>query len=128
MIVEIHSERLIARSPVTYTNSHTVGGRRQDHRERERERTNEYFINEGNGISTILSFIQPSRARERDVMNWITFNYACSTHEGVHYRSKHVTQVQQQRPKSPTVTLTWHACKYKVHKLHQRYILKLRVT
>ena len=23
------------------------------------------------------------------------------------------------------VTLTWHACKYKVHKLHQRYILKL---
>ena len=26
--------------------------------------------------------------------------------------------------KSPRVTLTWHACKYKVHKLHQRYILK----
>ena len=23
------------------------------------------------------------------------------------------------------VTLTWHACKYKVHKLHQRYILFL---
>ena len=23
------------------------------------------------------------------------------------------------------VTLTWHACKQKVHKLHQRYILKL---
>ena len=22
------------------------------------------------------------------------------------------------------ITLTWHACKYKVHKLHQRYILK----
>ena len=22
------------------------------------------------------------------------------------------------------VTLTWHVCKYKVHKLHQRYILK----
>ena len=21
------------------------------------------------------------------------------------------------------VTLTWHACKYKVHKLHHRYIL-----
>ena len=32
---------------------------------------------------------------------------------------------QQQRPESPTVTLTWHACKYKVHKLHQRYILKM---
>ena len=28
----------------------------------------------------------------------------------------YVTQVQQQRPESPTVTLTWHACKYKVHK------------
>ena len=25
----------------------------------------------------------------------------------------------------PTVTLTWHVCKYKVHKLHQRYILNL---
>ena len=36
---------------------------------------------------------------------------------------KDVTQVQQ-RPASPTVTLTWHASKYKVHKLHQRYILK----
>ena len=24
------------------------------------------------------------------------------------------TQVQQQRPESPTVTLTWHVCKYKV--------------
>ena len=41
MIVEIHSERLFARSPVTHTNSHTVGGRRQDHREREGERENE---------------------------------------------------------------------------------------
>ena len=30
---------------------------------------------------------------------------------------------QQQRPESPTVTLTCHRCKYKVHKLHQRYIL-----
>ena len=29
-------------------------------------------------------------------------------------------QLQQQRPESPTVTLTWHACKYKVHKHHQR--------
>ena len=37
------------------------------------------------------------------------------------------TQVQQQRPESPTVTFTWHACKYKVHKLHKRYILKFRV-
>ena len=32
---------------------------------------------------------------------------------------------KQQRPESPTVTFTWYACKYKVHKLHQRYILPL---
>ena len=31
---------------------------------------------------------------------------------------------KQQKPELPTVTLIWHACKYKVHKLHQRYILK----
>ena len=30
--------------------------------------------------------------------------------------------MQQQRPQSLTVTLTWHACKYKVHELHWRYI------
>ena len=29
---------------------------------------------------------------------------------------------QQQRPQYPTVTLTWHASKYKVHKLHQRIL------
>ena len=53
-----------------------------------------------------------------------------STHKGVNQCSKYVTQVQQQRPESPTVTtvtLTWHACKYKVHKLHQRYILRIFV-
>ena len=38
------------------------------------------------------------------------------------YRSKYVTQVQQQRPEPPTVTLSWHACNYKVHKHLQRYI------
>ena len=38
-----------------------------------------------------------------------------STNKGVKQRSKYVTQVQQQRPESPMVTLTWHACKYKVH-------------
>ena len=47
-----------------------------------------------------------------------------STHKGVNQRSKYVTQVQHQRPESPTITLIWHACKYKVHKLHQRYIHK----
>ena len=36
--------------------------------------------------------------------------------KGVHQRSNAVTgKQQQQRPESPTVTLTWHACKYKVH-------------
>ena len=46
---------------------------------------------------------------------------AVSTDKGVNWRSKYVTQVQQQRPASPTVTLTCHACKYEVHQLHQRY-------
>ena len=32
-----------------------------------------------------------------------------SAHKGVNSRSKYVTQVQQQRPESPAVTLTWHA-------------------
>ena len=45
-----------------------------------------------------------------------------STNRGVNQCSKYVTRVQQQRPESPTVTLTWHACKYMVQKLHQRYI------
>ena len=48
-----------------------------------------------------------------------------SIRKGVNQRSKDVTQTQQQRPESPAVTLTWHAGKYKVHKLHQRYILKI---
>ena len=47
-----------------------------------------------------------------------------STHKGVNQRSKDVTQTQQQRPESPTVTLTWHASKYKVHKLYWRYRLQ----
>ena len=40
---------------------------------------------------------------------------AWSTHKGVNWRSKYVTQVQQQRPESPTLSLTWRACKYRVH-------------
>ena len=50
-----------------------------------------------------------------------TANHLPSTHKGVNWRSKDITNAQQQRPESPTVTLTWHACKYKVHKLHQTY-------
>ena len=34
-----------------------------------------------------------------------------------------MTQTQQ-RPESPTVTLTWHTSKYEVRKLHERYILR----
>ena len=41
-----------------------------------------------------------------------------STNTGVNQRSKILTQVQKQRPESPAVTLDWHACKYKVHKLN----------
>ena len=53
-----------------------------------------------------------------------TFNNTVSQNQHtVELFSEYATQVQQQRSKSPTVTLTWHACKYKVHKLHQRYIL-----
>ena len=48
-----------------------------------------------------------------------------STHKGVKWRWIYVTQVQQQRPETPTVTLTWHGCRYKVHKLYQRYILNI---
>ena len=36
------------------------------------------------------------------------------------YSNKHT---MHQRPESPTVSLIRHASKYKVHKLHQRYIL-----
>ena len=50
-----------------------------------------------------------------------------SIQKGVNKRSKHVTQTQQQRPESPTVTLTWHVCKYKGHKLHLRDILWWRL-
>ena len=33
------------------------------------------------------------------------------------------SMLQRQRPESSTLTLTWRAIKYKVHKLHQRCIL-----
>ena len=39
-----------------------------------------------------------------------------STHKGGNQRSKYVTQAQQRRPESPTVTLTWHTCKSKVQR------------
>ena len=36
-----------------------------------------------------------------------------STLKGVNSHSKDAPQAQNQRPESPTVTLTWHGCKYK---------------
>ena len=65
-----------------------------------------------------------NKARDRAVFQ--SHNKAESTHKGNNQRSKYVTQVRQQRPESHRITLTWHACKYKVHKLHQSYILKLK--
>ena len=56
-----------------------------------------------------------------DLMIVISFEW---THMGVNWRSKYITQVQRQRLESPTATLTWHACKHKVHKLHLRYIFQ----
>ena len=44
--------------------------------------------------------------------------------KGVNWRSKNVTRTQQEWRESPTVTLTWHASKYKVQKFHKRYIEK----
>ena len=46
--------------------------------------------------------------------------HAESTHKGINQCLK---QTQQQRPESPVVTHP--ACKYKVHKLQQRYILSI---
>ena len=48
-----------------------------------------------------------------------------TTHKGVNQGWTNVTRTQQ-RPESPTVTLTWHASKYKAYKLHQRYTLSTR--
>ena len=38
-----------------------------------------------------------------------------SAHKGVNQCLKCVPQIQQQRPESPTVSLTWHEYKYKGH-------------
>ena len=48
-----------------------------------------------------------------------------STHKGVNQRSKYISQVQ---PELPTVTLTWHASKHKVHKFHQSYNLVIQMS
>ena len=68
------------------------------------------------GLSELSVLFPPSEL--------VLTNPAESTHKGVNRCSKYVTSVQQRRPESPTAALTWHACKYKVHKLHQRCILR----
>ena len=55
--------------------------------------------------------------------NWALNEPNESTPKVVTQRSIDVTQIQQERPQSPTVTLTWRAGKYKVHKLHRIDIL-----
>ena len=37
-------------------------------------------------------------------------------------------RIQQQRPESPTISVTWHASIYKVDKLHQGHILQISVV
>ena len=41
-------------------------------------------------------------------LNLCYYDCADLTNKGVNSRAKYATQVQQQRPESPTVTLTWH--------------------
>ena len=45
-----------------------------------------------------------------------------STNKGGNKQSQDVAKRRQQRHESPATALTWHASKYKVHNLHQRYI------
>ena len=72
-----------------------------------------------------VSFTSHNFINDFQSVVYFFFSLFESTHKGVNLRSKYVTQGQQQRPESPTVTLTWHACKYKVHTFQQRYIFIL---
>ena len=56
-----------------------------------------------------------------------------SSYKGVNQRSTDVTQIQQQRSDSSTVTLRWHASKHNVHNrlwwsLCTLYLLGCQVT
>ena len=48
-------------------------------------------------------------------VNGSTHGHDSGAHKRVNQCSKYLTEVQQQRPKSPMVTLNWFACKSKVH-------------
>ena len=57
-----------------------------------------------------------------EFLPWLSFwmkLYEQNQPKGSNYLSKDVTLTEQQRPKSPTVTIIWHASKYNVHELHQ---------
>ena len=41
---------------------------------------------------------------QQHILHALMVDFPESTHKGVNWRSKYVTQVQQQRPESPTVT------------------------
>ena len=69
-----------------------------------------------------ISFLQTQCKRHNLKQNEAQSACAESANKGVNKLSKDVTQTQQQRSESPTVTLTWRASKYKVHKFHQSYI------
>ena len=47
-------------------------------------------------------------------------SHAESAHRGVNWHSKYISQGHQQRPSCLQLTLTWHACQYKVHKHHSQ--------
>ena len=56
-------------------------------------------------------FVQSTQnLKQNEVQNACS---AESTNEGVNEHTKDVTQTAQQRPESPTVTLTWHGSKCK---------------
>ena len=76
---------------------------------------------EGRNSSTMIACVLNRSQSDIYILFLVRFTPE-STQKGVNQRLKNVTQTQQQRPESPTVTLTWYVCKYKVHKLHQRYI------
>ena len=68
---------------------------------------------ESPGLSTFIQLLNSPRGFGGRVIKFSLpgLSLSESTNKGVNQRSKHVTQVQQQRPESPTIPLTWHACK-----------------
>ena len=80
----------------------------------------------GSGLQSLKVGIYQLQSKEAHCSHNLEHNdarsaNAQSAHKGVNYHPKDVTQAQQRRPESPTVTPTWHASKYKVPKLHQIY-------